>query len=507
MPVAGEQVGRAVAQQRAAQGDAELAVLGGVHPADRARVPAAVQALELGDRLERPLATARRRPPASGAAARPARPPSAARRAGRGSGVARCWMFATLTSPGSGAGLDPDRMRARAARSIRCDDDLVLGAVLVADAAAARRGGRRPPGRRCAGSSRRARRSRARARAAHQQLRAGAEERAPRACRSRSRSRTGTARAARRRAPPGRARAGASHHDLAGQHDLLELPGADPLDGRGHRRPRSRPGGGRSRSRGRRRSVRDRAAAAAPRAAPRAGARDRATVVVAIGARRRATASGCAKVRPRPERQSETSGRTSSAGGNDDQCADAAPVGAKAKPPTQTGPAPAGRPAGSSAIRPRADRSAVAAPRPRTGPAPRETASWALPSAASANPSRSGCSQQNQRSPAQPRGEHAPRSGRPARPRRVALTRRPPPPERPRLSSASSETEQRRSAVDRRVTSLVGSSRAGDRDLAGAHHLDQAVRADHPLEGVDLVVPSRSPRSSACGARRRRSWP
>ena len=38
-----------------AQGDAELAVAGGVHPADRAGVAAAVHALDLGDQLDRDL--------------------------------------------------------------------------------------------------------------------------------------------------------------------------------------------------------------------------------------------------------------------------------------------------------------------------------------------------------------------------------------------------------------------------------------------------------------------
>jgi len=49
-------VGGAVSQQSAAEGDAELAVLSGVHPANGPGVPAAIQALEFGDRLERPLA-------------------------------------------------------------------------------------------------------------------------------------------------------------------------------------------------------------------------------------------------------------------------------------------------------------------------------------------------------------------------------------------------------------------------------------------------------------------
>ena len=94
MPGARVEVRGAVAEQRRAQGDAELAVLGGVHPAHRARVPAAVDALELGDhRLARARRGARSRPRASGAGGRPAPAPSATRRAGRGSAWpgAGCW--------------------------------------------------------------------------------------------------------------------------------------------------------------------------------------------------------------------------------------------------------------------------------------------------------------------------------------------------------------------------------------------------------------------------------
>ena len=50
---AGEEVGLAVAEEGAAEGDAEFAVLGRVHPADGGGVPAAVHALELGDRSSR----------------------------------------------------------------------------------------------------------------------------------------------------------------------------------------------------------------------------------------------------------------------------------------------------------------------------------------------------------------------------------------------------------------------------------------------------------------------
>src|SRR5262245_8992161 len=55
-PAAGEEMSLAVAYQRRAQADADLAVLRGVHPADRARVPAAIDALELVDQLQRTIA-------------------------------------------------------------------------------------------------------------------------------------------------------------------------------------------------------------------------------------------------------------------------------------------------------------------------------------------------------------------------------------------------------------------------------------------------------------------
>ena len=100
-----------------------------------------------------------------------------------------------------------------------------------------------------------------------------------------------------------------------------------------------------------------------------------------------------------PSRRRESSGSTSIAGGNDDHGAVEPPPGAKAKPPVHTGPAPAGRPGGSVAIRSRVT-AAQSAIRSANRPGPREIASCAEPSPASAKPSRSGCSQANQRSAA-----------------------------------------------------------------------------------------------------------
>ena len=99
-----------------------------------------------------------------------------------------------------------------------------------------------------------------------------------------------------------------------------------------------------------------------------------------------------------PSRCSDSSGNTMRAGGNEDQLGSAPPLSAKAKPPVHTGPAPAG-----SASWPLEMRSRPIARQPcatsSKRPGPRETTSCAVPIAASAKP-RSGCSQQNQRSPA-----------------------------------------------------------------------------------------------------------
>ena len=99
-----------------------------------------------------------------------------------------------------------------------------------------------------------------------------------------------------------------------------------------------------------------------------------------------------------PSRSSDTSGSTISAGGSDDHCGARPPSGANAKPPTQTGPAPAGISRGSSASRSRVSSAQVSTTSSKRR-SPRDTASYALPSPASARP-RSGSSQQNQRSEA-----------------------------------------------------------------------------------------------------------
>src|SRR3954468_24379543 len=169
-----------------------------------------------------------------------------------------------------------------------------------------------------------------------------------------------------------------------------------------------------------------------------------------------------------PRRQIETCGSTSEAGASEDQVEVAPPSGSKAKPPSQTGPAPAGRLRGSSDTGwSPSRRHSSATSRKRRGP--RELASCATPKPARAN-SRSGCSQQNQRSLAR-REAKTIAHGSSTSTSLVTLTRV----RRPR--SAPFSKAPRRSLV---VTTAY-------RDLSRADDFDQAVRTNHPLEGLDLV--------------------
>ena len=137
------------AQQRAAQRDAELAVLVRVRPPDRPGVPAAVEALERRDQRrgdgERLAADGGRR------VQQPRQPHRADRlaqlRADRGREVLDVRHLHDRPAP---APRRPTRCAARSARSIRRDDDRLLARGPCRSAAAARRGGRRRTGRRCA---------------------------------------------------------------------------------------------------------------------------------------------------------------------------------------------------------------------------------------------------------------------------------------------------------------------------------------------------------------------
>ena len=201
--------------------------------------------------------------------------------------------------------------------------------------------------------------------------------------------------------------------------------------------PRSAPAAARWRS-GPRPSGGDRRAAGAPRSARRAGRCSRRETAPG-STPGPASAHSVRWVRP-ADRWSASSGITRSAGGNEDHCGARPPSGPNANPPTQTGPAPAGSRSGSSLRRPRVT-SAQAATRSPKRSGPRETTSCALPSAASANPSRSGCSQQNQRSPAS-REANTAALGSSNSTGTVTLTRR-----RLRPASASSASSDSRAAV------------------------------------------------------------
>ena len=111
-------------------------------------------------------------------------------------------------------------------------------------------------------------------------------------------------------------------------------------------RLRTRAAGGRCGSR-RGRSGAGRAAAAAPRGAGRRAAPPAPRPSRSASSPGRTTALTVRKARS-PLRQIETSGSTSEAGASEDQVGVAPPSGSKAKPPSQTGPAPAGSPRGSS---------------------------------------------------------------------------------------------------------------------------------------------------------------
>ena len=277
-------------------------------------------------------------------------------------------MFATLTISGSGAA-STQTACGRSARTIRSDDDRVLAAVLVAAQqllaeVVVDRGVGAAPGRAGEGDGRDAG-----ARAAHQQLGAGADEGRLRASRSRSRSRPGTARASRRRRRRGRGRPRRSHEHLAGEHDLLES-----------RRRAIRSVGGRDRGlelAGRagaadlgapdrvRVEHRQRLARAGRRAAPRAPSSASAGVLAGPDDR----VDGQEGLRRRCGRSRAPAG-PSSAGGNEDQVGEPPPsVGRRRS--RRPRPAPP-RPAGPRALldhRVARRVEALARPPRRTGPA------------------------------------------------------------------------------------------------------------------------------------------
>ena len=230
--------------------------------------------------------------------------------------------------------------------------------------------------------------------AAHEQLRRGGHERVVAAARAehvtgresrpaarRTRPRR---RAARARGPRPRARARSSRSRRRG----CARPRA--------RRPPRSARAARPRRSGSGPPAPGRAAAAAPRAArPRAASRRAAS---SSGTSSGAASAATVRRTSSPRRASATSGTTRSAAANADQCGAAPPSGANAKPPTATGPAPGG-PSGASATAPASSARQAEATRPKR-PGPDAVRRATVPSAASAAPSRSGCSKQNQSSPA-----------------------------------------------------------------------------------------------------------
>ena len=255
--------------------------------------------------------------------------------------------------------------------------------------------------------------------AAHQQLGAGGDERALAARRRRTRSSRGTPRAARRARAAASCGAAAWTCDLAGEHDLLELAGADPLDRARDRRlvvlgrhraddDAARPDRRRVEQRQRRRCAARpaRALQRAP-AAPRARRR----------ARRARRGSGA---RRSPRRASATSGTISEAGAKPAQCGAAPPSAANAKPPTATEPGAGGPSAGSR------DGAARASSRQRAATAPKRSAPARLERSAArpAPPARRRAIGLLEAEPAlagPARGDTRSRSGRRRRPTRTVV--------------------------------------------------------------------------------------
>jgi hypothetical protein len=226
-------VGGPVAEQRRAQGDAELAVLDGVHPAHRPRIPAAVEPFELGDELlvlrsAWLRADGRRRVKEFGQLEH--RP-----RIGElgVDGRREVLDVGDAYDHRLRRALDPDRDRRQAALDPLRDDG-VLGAVLVAVeellaevivdggiGAATRRSGE-------------GHRRRNGAAAANEELRAGADERCLRRADAEAEARA-EGLTERAEQGPGGMRSRSGDTDLAGEHELLDPAAADRADGIGDR--------------------------------------------------------------------------------------------------------------------------------------------------------------------------------------------------------------------------------------------------------------------------------
>ena len=394
------QVRHPAPQKRAAKRHAELAVLGQVGPADGARRTSRGRAPRApGSAAARPRA-ARRPPPAWAAAARPARRPAADPPAGRGS----AWRGAGRCGPSRGPGRRPaatHRLTGASVRSIRratiacssrslalfssCSprwsstDGSALRRVVPASATVwARWPSRRTSSSGLAPTKRGLRRAHAPAVAGREQLPERAEHGA------------------------GVVIAGGVGAHLAGEHDLLELAGPDPLDRalhgllvvrrrRGARDPRAlRPGPGRGAA----------SAALAQLARPAMQPLDDVRRgVIRLNDGTEGHAGLAALPRQRDLGQHETRRRQ------------ARPLRRRAavRPRTRSrrrrpGPQAGGRVgivgAGRRRTRSAARSRAAAGHLARSAPAPRASTTAAWPSPASTKPSRSGCSRQANRSSA-----------------------------------------------------------------------------------------------------------
>ena len=324
--------------------------------------------------------------------------------------------------------------------------------------------------------------------AAHEQLGRGGQERALAARRRRTRSspRTPPAapraarrrRRARRRGPGPRGRARPSR----GRRRGCARPRAPPPT-RSAREARPRRCGGGPPGRVEQRQRRG-AQLARPPLQPRhqvVGDRRRAgRPLRRSGARRR-------RCGPAPPRA-----RSGARAGSPPSAALAPPSSANAKPPTATSPDPGGPSVVAPTAAPASSRQRAATAPKRSPPVPSSRSSAALPSAATALPSREGCSKQNQRSPGRREAttvagrvdvgadadgvgrEHGrrPRGGHAARPRRPA---------------GGERRDGWREGLRPEGRSSRLAAPPGDGDLARARHLDQAERAHHA---------ARTPRSS-----------
>ncbi len=200
-----------------------------------------------------------------------------------------------------------------------------------------------------------------------------------------------------------------------------------------------------------------------------------------------------ARVRRRRGRARARAG-PSDAGGNEDQCGLRPPSAAKAKPPVQTGPAPAGSSAGSSAIRSRISSRALAehvleAPRPARDRLVRRS------EPGEGEASRSGSSQRTSGRAAS-REANTTATGSATSTGAVTLTRRR---RSPRTGAGLERRDDRlarspgRGWVDRR---RVGRPRAPNCDAAQASGRDRVI-ATSPVRAISIRPCGRTMRSKA----------